>query len=72
MGWCRKEKLIILEILDQNPNLGRSKFDRIYYSKIDYDTNWVAILKELRKEKLVEENQLLITSKGKDYLKNNS
>ncbi|MCL1654341.1 Uncharacterised protein [Elizabethkingia miricola] len=65
-------KKIILEIIKDNPEISRSKFDRVYYSKVSYKNNWVSIVQELRSEKLIEVNQLKITSKGLDYLEDNS
>ena len=65
-------KKIILEIIKDNPEIGRAKFDRIYYSLISYEENWVPIVKELRKEEFIEEDILKITYKGLDYLSKHS
>ncbi len=65
-------KLIILEILKSNPEIGRQKFDRIYYAKVDYSKNWVDVVKELRIDGLIEEDKLGITQKGLDFLKKHS
>lgn len=63
-----KERLIILNILNENPEIGRHKFDRLYYSRVDYDKSWVPIINELRENKMVFEKELKITQKGRDYL----
>lgn len=62
---------IVLEIIKENPEIGRSKFDRIYYSKVSYEKNWVPIVKELRKEGFIEEERLNITPNGLKFLDNN-
>lgn len=64
-------KKIILEIILENPEIGRTKFDRIYYSKVSYENNWVLIVKELKKEKYIEEDILRITNEGLIYLNKN-
>ena len=64
-------KKIILEIILENPEIGRTKFDRIYYSKVSYENNWVPIVKELKKEKYIEEDILRITNEGLIYLNKN-
>lgn len=64
-------KKIILEIILENPEIGRTKFDRIYYSKVSYENNWVPIVKELKKEKYIEEDILRITNEGLNYLNKN-
>ena len=61
-------KKIILEIIKENPEIGRAKFDRIYYSAVSYENNWVPIVEELRKEKFIEENILKLTKEGLNYL----
>lgn len=65
-------KKTILEIIKENPEIGRSKFDRTYYSMISYEKNWVPIVKELREDGLIEEDVLKITQKGLKYLSENS
>lgn len=61
-------KKIILKIIKENPEIGRSKFDRIYYSKVPYEENWVPIVKELREEGFIEEEMLKITPNGLKFL----
>jgi predicted transcriptional regulator len=61
-------KKIILEIIKDNPGIGRAKFDRIYYSKVSYENNWVPIVKELRKDELIKEDELKITDKALKFL----
>lgn len=64
-------KKIILEIIKENPEIGRAKFDRIYYSKVSYENNWTPIVKELRKEGFIEGDELKITSSGLEFLSKN-
>lgn len=61
-------KKIILEILKNNYPIGRDKFDRLYYSKVDYNNNWVPIIEELRRDGLIEKKELKVTLMGIDYL----
>lgn len=61
-------KKIILEIIKDNYPIGRDKFDRLYYSKVDYNNSWVPIVEELRHDGLLEKKELKITKKGIDYL----
>lgn len=62
---------IVLQIIKENPEIGRAKFDRIYYSKVPYEKNWVPIVNELRKERFIEEGELKITSEGLKFLDKN-
>ena len=64
-------KKTILEIIKKNPEIGRAKFDRIYYSTVSYEENWVTIVKELRNEEFIEDDILKITNKGLEYLSKN-
>ena len=64
-------KKIILETIKENPDIGRAKFDRIYYSKVSYEENWVPIVKDLRKEGFIEESELRITPNGIKFLSKN-
>lgn len=58
----------ILEIINENPEIGRAKFDRIYYSQVSYEENWVPLVKKLREDGLIEDTILKITKKGIEYL----
>lgn len=63
---------IVLEIIKNNPEIGRAKFDRIYYSKVEYDNNWVPIIKDLKSRGYIESDILKITQKGIEYLQQHS
>lgn len=65
-------KKVILEIIKDNPEIGRSKFDRLYYSQVSYEDSWVPLIKELRKEEFIEDDMLKITDKGLKFLQKQS
>ncbi|WP_397364147.1 hypothetical protein [Olleya sp. R77988] len=62
-------KRLILEIINKNAPLGIQKFDRLFYSIADYSVSWTEIVKELRKDELLDEEEFILTEKGIEFLK---
>ncbi|WP_333662942.1 hypothetical protein [Chishuiella changwenlii] len=61
-------KIIILQIIKNNKELGLHKFDRLFHEKIEFSISWLPIMSELRNDGLIENNDYKITPKGLEYL----
>ena len=72
-----KYHLALLRIIKDNPNSSPHKIDRLFYQiRIDegiatskiYLVSWTELMKDLKRETLVENDERSITSKGVEYL----
>ncbi len=65
-------KAIILKIIKENQPLGIHKMDRLFHNTVEFSISWISIMKELRKENLIENEGYKITQQGLDYLAEHS